>query len=518
MTAAGASPPTGDANRTRRRPAIAPWEWLGFGAVILVAAAVRLVGLAGRGTWDADQGHDMLVLRAFVVDGQIPLVGPPTSIGTFHHGALYYDLLAPAAWLSGADPVVVVAEIALGGVLAVGLVWWLARAIAGPVAAIAAAGLIAISATAIDASTFIWNPNLIAASSALLFCAEWQAWRSRQPRWWLLAAAALAVTMQLHVLGSVLAVPTAAFFLVDLRRRPAGERGAVLRWGAGGLALIAASYVPLLVYDLGHDFAETRGIVGFFLSPEGAHSGLDPVSRLIFGTLRILAWPLAGLITNAPLPGILAAVSALAVLAWWPLRAHGEERVAARWLVATLGFSIVVLALAVGGLSLVTPLPNDHYHAFLDPPVFVAAGVAAAALWARGLPGRVLAGAGLAALVAWNVATWPPATAVDGGWPAAESAAARLQRDTPGLTLALVSLPSFKTAEAYAFPLVRDGDPPVGPSRAGAVVVLCDALFVHDCGGPAEAVAVADLGVLRLVDRFAPAPGRTLSVYLRGEP
>ncbi len=38
-------------------------------------------GLATAGTWDADQGHDMLVLRALVRDGVVPLLGPPTSIG-----------------------------------------------------------------------------------------------------------------------------------------------------------------------------------------------------------------------------------------------------------------------------------------------------------------------------------------------------------------------------------------------------------------------------------------------------
>ena len=42
-----------------------------------IAALMRLPGLAARGTWDADQGHDMLVLRALVRDGSIPLLGPP---------------------------------------------------------------------------------------------------------------------------------------------------------------------------------------------------------------------------------------------------------------------------------------------------------------------------------------------------------------------------------------------------------------------------------------------------------
>ena len=71
--------------------------------LLVVAALLRLPGLAGRGTWDGDQGHDMLVLRALVRDGVVPLLGPPTSIGDVHHGAFYYYLLAPAAALTGGD-------------------------------------------------------------------------------------------------------------------------------------------------------------------------------------------------------------------------------------------------------------------------------------------------------------------------------------------------------------------------------------------------------------------------------
>ena len=78
--------------------------WLGIVGIVAVAAILRLVNLSTRGTWDADQGHDMLVLRDLIQRGQVPLLGPPTSIGDFHHGVLYYFLLAPAAALSGTDP------------------------------------------------------------------------------------------------------------------------------------------------------------------------------------------------------------------------------------------------------------------------------------------------------------------------------------------------------------------------------------------------------------------------------
>src|SRR4029079_18145003 len=106
-------------------------ELVGLAAIVGAAAVLRFVDLPTRGTWDADQGHDMLVLRHLVMDGQIPLLGPPTSIGDFHHGVLYYLLLAPAAFVSQADPVAVTTWIALLGVLAVGTTGWLARSIGG---------------------------------------------------------------------------------------------------------------------------------------------------------------------------------------------------------------------------------------------------------------------------------------------------------------------------------------------------------------------------------------------------
>src|SRR3970040_359877 len=86
--------------------------------ILLLAAAVRFVGLEARGRFDGDQGHDMLVLLRLMRDGALPLLGPPTSIGDLHHGAAYYYLLAPAAWLSRANPTAIVAWIRGIGVAA----------------------------------------------------------------------------------------------------------------------------------------------------------------------------------------------------------------------------------------------------------------------------------------------------------------------------------------------------------------------------------------------------------------
>ncbi|MFP5342826.1 MAG: hypothetical protein ACLGIJ_07885 [Candidatus Limnocylindria bacterium] len=508
--------------------------------LLVLAALLRLPDLATRGTWDGDQGHDMLVLRSFVRDGVVPLLGPPTSIGDVHHGAWYYALLAPVAWLTGGDsPLAVVALIAVGGIAAVGVTWWLARSIAGPAAGLAAGLAMAVSAAAIDESTFIWNPNLIALSSSVALAGAWRAWSSRRPRWWLVAAVGTALTMQLHVLGIALAPVVAGLFVADARRADAGTRG-LRRMGIAAAAVVLVGYVPLLIHELTTNFSETRAALDY-LGGGREPPAIDLPVRLGIVGLRVVAWPLAGLITAGFVAGVLATAAVVGIVAWRG-RSSGPDGTAVRWLGLGLLWSTVALAVAAPSLAVVVPgLPNDHYHAFADPMVFTLVGIGVAAL-GRSRPGRLVAAIGLLALVGWNVTHLPPARHPDGGFPAGALAAERVDavlasagvaRDVP---VPIRSLPEFKSTEAMAYPLVRlgravaaetpdglaPGSTPLRGSAADApaVVLLCDSLFEASlggrCGGAAETRG-SDLDATRpLLDRFEAAPGRWVSVYGAG--
>jgi Dolichyl-phosphate-mannose-protein mannosyltransferase len=528
-------------------------ERVGLLAILAVAAVLRFVDLPTRGTFDADQGHDMLVLHDLVARGQIPLLGPPTSIGDFHHGVLYYFLLAPAAWLSGSDPLAVTAEIALAGVIAVAVVWWLARSIGGPLAGFVAALLMAVSTSAVDESTFIWNPNLIALTSAVALAAAWRAWSGGRARWWIVAGAGAIATMHCHVLGSILLVPIGGLLLADARRRgPGPERRVILRAGGGVLVLVVLSYVPLAIHELGNDFSETRAALAF-IAGGGGPSGVSLPVRFGIVAWRVLAWPLTGLITDAPAAAMLAMVLVLVSIGWRANRASGasdSELTAVRWLAASLAWTVVALTVAASSLGeVVRGLPNDHYHAFADPIVFVVVGLGIAGLArsARGshpgatsgardavsrrpfMPVRLGAAAAIGLTVAiagFNLTRQPPAVAFDGGWPAVELAAGRIVLAAAERPIRLASLPTFKSTEAMAFPLLRLGHPaktleadPAQPPGDDATVILCDALFNfaigNDCGGPAEDASVAGAGV-SLADRFEAAPGRWVSIYLPG--
>jgi len=105
-----------------------------------------------------------------------------------------------------------------------------------------------------------------------------------------------------------------------------------------------------------------------------------------------------------------------------------------------------------------------------------------------------------------------------GDWTAARAAADRIIAATPTGRIGFITLPAFKGADAYGYPLTVSGRPPADPATAATVVVLCEDLWIPDCGGPAEAralEAVGGLGAFDLAASLQPAPGRTMTILTR---
>jgi hypothetical protein len=364
----------------------------------------------------------------------------------------------------------------------------------------------------------------------------------------------------------VIVLPLAWAWGSDLvRRRRAGQpTTGLVRGGLGAVAVIAVGFLPLLVHELGADFAETRAILGY-VAGGGREAATGVLDRIVTVGLRSITWPVTGLITDRLVISLIGAVIvvALGVIAVVGRRRGGGAGVpgaagtvidlpAVRWLATSLGFSIVALAVFAPSLAIIVPeLPNDHYHAFLDPIVLTLVGVGLARLAGAGagasdqagadadatrtapddmrrtLPGRLAAGILAIVLAGIAVTAWPPTVAPDGGWPLADAAAARVLEVTGDEPFALDGIPEFKNANALRFPLERR-DAPVLPSDAagasGVVVIVCDPVFDEvvgaECGGAAEDALLVRTGRpdLGLVDRFDAGPRRVISVYAAGVP
>jgi hypothetical protein len=521
-------------------------DGLALAAVLVVAGLLRLPGLDQRGMFDADQGHDMRTLVAFVQQGRIPLLGPQTSVGDFHHGAFYYYLLAPAAAISQGDPVVVTGWIALLGVGAVALTWWLARSIAtqmrgnatGTLAGLLAGLLLAVSPAAIDESTFIWNPNPIGFFAVLALAAAWRARSGGRPTWWAVAIGAAGAVMELHVLGIVFLVAVAALGLLELRRDR--SVGPALLGGAGIVALLL---VPLLAWDLQNGFSEVRAMLAYLSGDRGGGNG-GPMFAVAFTLLRVVCWPLVHLVTDVPQLAALMLAVTLAFVGWGLRIADGAGATGYRWLVGLVAWSVLALAFAALSLQTVAAgLPNDHYHAFVDPVVIILIAIPAADLirraidaWraspsSRSLGATVLAGSATGLLLAVELIRMPPWVDPNGGWAKARDAGARVVAAVNGAPVTLFGLPDFKLPDAVVFPIEHDGgtitvlaDLMGFPEGTDVIVVACDRLFEGPigarCGGPAEDAYLAGMvdpvepvTSVRLVERFDASPRTVVSIY-----
>jgi hypothetical protein len=331
--------------------------------------------------------------------------------------------------------------------------------------------------------------------------------------------------MQLHVLGAVLLVPFVGLLIADARRSSSIDRDGVWRAALGSVAVIALSYLPLVLHEVTNKLSESRAFVTFLAGGSHETATLDPIVRIVIVGIRTLSWPLAGLITDAPVAAAFAALAIVAILAWRVRAGPGPERRASAWFLATLSWSIVLLPFAAPSLATVVEgLPNDHYHAFLDPIVFVIAGMGAAALWRAGAFGPLVSTAVVGVTVAFNMASWPPAIAPDGGWPAADRASQRIVEAVGPDEIVLVGLPLFKPADAYAYPLARLDHARIvpadlmGPIQGTALVIPCDRLFESvmggACAGPAEDAEAAEIFPgWQLVSRFDESPRTSISIY-----
>jgi 4-amino-4-deoxy-L-arabinose transferase-like glycosyltransferase len=493
-------------------------------AILVLATALRFVGLPGRGEWDDDQGNELLTMLHWVRDGEVPLLGPVSSFGAAHHGVGFFWLLAPSAFLTDANPVAALATVAVVGVAAVAATWWLGRTVGGALAGHVAGLLMAVSPSSIGASTVLWNPDIVAPGAALATAAGWHAWRTRQARWWLPAAGGSLLALHGHMLAIIIVIPLVVLLVADVVRRPRSERRRMLAPVLGSAAIMAVGCAPLLIHELRSDFSETRAIVEYATGP-GAYGRMPPplpIVALPIIAWRIVIWPVSGLFASAPLWGIPAAILVVGALAVAAAGTQGIARQFGRWAAATTVWAVIALTLISPSLALTIPgLPNDQYHAWLDPILFAVIGVAVATLSAapRALVGRSAAVAMVAACVMLSAVAMPPLSSPDGGWRRAAESAARIRSVTGDQPTAVTGV--AKSGGALEFPLRRRGTPIAAPSAAEFLVVSCDPLFEAGvgmrCGGPAEEAIARQMGYnpTRLVDRFADSPRRVVSVFTR---
>lgn len=338
--------------------------------ILLIAALLRLYRIDDYMTFLGDEGRDTLIIKRILTTGDIPLIGPPTSVGNMYLGPLYYYMMAVPMAIFWLNPVAAAVQVALIGTATVGLIYYLSREWFGKLAAITASILYALSPVNIVYSRSSWNPNPAPFFALLFVLGFYKAFKTKNYLWFILSGVAAAFAVQMHYLALII-LPVGfvlwLFQAFEQKKRKNGKRfilGTIL---AVVLFLILMS--PLFIFDLKHNFMNYRALTTFFSNRE------TTVNLNILNTLGryplIYVDSLVGRYVtgdNQTLKNVVSLVLLLPLFASIYLWKKGEK---IRWGIFAL---YAWLLIGVSGLVLYKQTVYDHYIGFLNPVPFMLIG------------------------------------------------------------------------------------------------------------------------------------------------
>lgn len=338
--------------------------------ILLVAALLRLYRIDAYMTFLGDEGRDALVVKRILTTGDLPLIGPPTSVGNMYLGPLYYYMMAVPMAIFWLNPVAAAVQVALIGTATVGLIYYLSREWFSKLAAITASILYALSPVNIIYSRSSWNPNPAPFFVLLFILGFYKAFKTKNYLWFILSGIAAAFAIQMHYLALIILPIGFILWLIqafEYRKTKKGKRFLLGTTLAVILFLILMS--PLFIFDLKHNFMNYRALTTFFSNRE------TTVNLNIFNTLERLPMiytdSLIGrYITgdNRLLKNIVSVVILLPLVASIYLWRRGERF---KWGVVAL---YTWLFIGVTGLVLYKQSIYDHYLGFLNPAPFMLIG------------------------------------------------------------------------------------------------------------------------------------------------
>ena len=230
--------------------------------IILLAAFLRFYRIAEYMTFLGDEGRDALIMKKMLT-GDLPLIGPPMSIGNIYLGPLYYYMMFVPMAIFNLNPVSAVAMNSLIGVLTVTAVYYLGKVWFGRVAGLIAAFFYTISPVTITYSRTSWNPNPLPFFSSLVILSLYKIHQSGNFRWLVLTGIFLGSAAQMHYLGLVL-FPIIAFVCFFEFISQKEKRKNVLSGTIFGVIAFLLVMSPLIVFDLKHDFLNFKAATSMF--------------------------------------------------------------------------------------------------------------------------------------------------------------------------------------------------------------------------------------------------------------
>ncbi|KKS71281.1 hypothetical protein A3A14_00810 [Candidatus Daviesbacteria bacterium RIFCSPLOWO2_01_FULL_43_38] len=332
--------------------------------ILLFASFLRFYRLPEYMAFLGDEGRDALVIKEMLVEHNLPFIGPPTSVGNIYLGPLYYYMIAVPMAFFWLNPVAAAGMVAGIGVATVFLIYYLARQWFGVLPAAFSAILYAVSPVTIIYSRSSWNPNPAPFFALLTILGIYKAHKNKNYKWLTLSGAALAAAIQMHYLAMILIPVFLILWIIELKATK-GERNNFFLGTVMSVFAFFLIMLPLILFDLKHNFLNFRAISTLFTESQGA-LGFG-IFNSISKVFPIYIQNLVGRYLSAEILLISLILGILILFPFAMLKRKGVDI----WPYKALAVWLLVGLL---GLSFYKHDLYDHYLGFLSPVPFLLLG------------------------------------------------------------------------------------------------------------------------------------------------
>jgi 4-amino-4-deoxy-L-arabinose transferase-like glycosyltransferase len=243
----------------------------------LAAAFLRLYRIDSSLQFLGDQGRDALVMYRMLTQGDLPFIGPITSVGGFYLGPLYYYLMAPFLWLWRFNPVGPAIATATLGITTIPLLYLVGQKIFSHSVGLIAAALYTFAFIPISETRSAWNPNPMPLAALGIIYGFYLANYNRKPKGLLLAAISLAAALQFHYMIVFLGPWLLWQFILALKNK---SNRVMLVWS--GLIFVSM-LLPLLLFEVKNNWLNTKGLIEFLTKHQYGQLNLFDVAKNTIG-------------------------------------------------------------------------------------------------------------------------------------------------------------------------------------------------------------------------------------------
>ena len=338
--------------------------------LVLIASFLRLYRFTDFLEFLDDQGRDAVIIKKILVDHDVTLLGPRTSIGQMYLGPLYYYAMVPFLALTYPSPIGPALGVTAMGILSVALTYILGKNMVGQNAAGIAALLFAFSPAAIKLSRFSWQPNPAPLVGLLMIWFSFFALKKNKPKYWILVALCFTILSQLHYLALLSAVPAGILFLAHLWQNRKNTKIYRSFFSAFllSITIFLLSLIPLVLFNMKHDNLILNGFQDFLVSQSQLRTPIaQKINQMVQDSegvgMRLTVELIGFSLNTRDMNSIL--LVCLYLLSVFVLILNRSKH--------ALGYRIVFLWTMIGiiGISYYQYTIYEHYFAFLFPALFL---------------------------------------------------------------------------------------------------------------------------------------------------